>query len=202
MPGIPGTSGGQTLATLRSLPGPSRSALHGPKTPSGILRGEATADVRCLPMVATAWLPPQTGTEAEIPYKADQGWTGVVSPRPGPPAVGWPAEVCSPETPGSPCFRRRGKMWLYSPHHRAQVPSSPGHYSDHVFACAQEPGMRRHNRLRDVWIELCRRAGWHTDAEQLVYIAQRETKRADLVTLSPDGQRLACDVMVTAAPAP
>ena len=77
-----------------------------------------------------------------------------------------------------------------------------GNYSDHVFACAQGPGMRRHNRLRDTWIQLCRRAGWHTDAEQLVYIAPGETKRADLVTLTLEGQRLACDVMVTAAPAP
>ena len=59
-----------------------------------------------------------------------------------------------------------------------------GCYSDHVFACAQGPGMRRHNRIRDVWIQLCRRAGWHTDTEQLMYIAQGETKRADLVTLS------------------
>ena len=59
-----------------------------------------------------------------------------------------------------------------------------GHYSDHVFACAQGPGMHRHNRLRDMWIQLCRRAGWHTDAEQLVYIAPGETKRADLDTVS------------------
>ena len=40
------------------------------------------------------------------------------------------------------------------------------------------PFMRRHNRIRVLWIQLCRRAGLHTDPEQLVYIAAGETKRA------------------------
>ena len=62
--------------------------------------------------------------------------------------------------------------------------------------------MHRHNRMRDVWVRLCWQAGWHTDPEQLVYIAAGETRRADFVTLSPQGQRYACDVMVTAAPLP
>ena len=31
-----------------------------------------------------------------------------------------------------------------------------GTHSDHVFACAQGPSMRRHNRMRDEWIALCR----------------------------------------------
>ena len=77
-----------------------------------------------------------------------------------------------------------------------------GNHSDHCFTCAQGPGMRRHNRLRDAWIRLCRQAGWHTDSEQLVNIGPNESKRADFVTLSPDGQRSACDVMVTASPTP
>ena len=45
-------------------------------------------------------------------------------------------------------------------------------------------------------------SGWRTDAEQLVYIAQGETKRADFVTLTPEGQCIACDVMVTVSPTP
>ena len=77
-----------------------------------------------------------------------------------------------------------------------------GTYSDHCFTCAQGPGLRRHNRMRDAWIRLCRNAGWHTDSKQLVTIGPDESKRADLVTLSPDGQRIACDVMVTASPTP
>ena len=39
-------------------------------------------------------------------------------------------------------------------------------------------------------------------AEQLVAIAPDEGKRADFVTLTPDGQRIACDIMVTASPTP
>ena len=62
-----------------------------------------------------------------------------------------------------------------------------GLYSDHAFTCAQGPGLRRHNRLRD---------------EQLVTVAPDEGKRADFVTLTPDGQRIACDIMVTASPTP
>ena len=77
-----------------------------------------------------------------------------------------------------------------------------GTYSDHVFTSAQGPSLRRHNRIRDTWIQLCRKAGWHTDAEQLVTIVPSESKRADFVTLTPDGHRIACDVMVTASPTP
>ena len=103
---------------------------------------------------------------------------------------------------GPPLFER-GQRCGYTPLTTGRRCHHPlGCYSDHVFVCAQGPGMRRRNRMRDTWIHLCRRAGWHTDAEQLVYIASGETKRADLVTLAPEGQRLACDVMVTAAPAP
>ena len=103
---------------------------------------------------------------------------------------------------GLPLFAP-GQRCLYTPlttgrrcHHAL------GAYSDHAFTCAQGPGVRRRNRLRDSWIALCRKAGWHVDAEQLVYIAPGETKRADFVALTPDGQRLACDIMVTASPTP
>ena len=77
-----------------------------------------------------------------------------------------------------------------------------GTHSEHVFACAQAPGMRRHNRLRDAWIHLCRAAGWHAQAEQLVFTGPEVCKRADLVVLTPEGTKLACDVLVTASPTP
>ena len=67
-------------------------------------------------------------------------------------------------------------------------------------SCAQGPGLRGHNMLQDAWTRLCHQAGWHTDIEQLVYIAQGETKRVDFVAHTTEGHRLACDVMVTAAP--
>ena len=38
-----------------------------------------------------------------------------------------------------------------------------GTSSSHPATCAQGPAIRSHNRLRDQWILLCRRAGWHTD---------------------------------------
>ena len=77
-----------------------------------------------------------------------------------------------------------------------------GQHSDHVHTCAHGPSMRRHNKLRDAWADLCREAGWHTQIEQLVFVSPETCKRADLVTLSPDGRKFACDVMVTASPAP
>ena len=77
-----------------------------------------------------------------------------------------------------------------------------GAYSDHTFTCVQGPGVHRHNCLHDVWTRLCRQAGWHTDMEQLVYIAPGETKPADFVAHTTDGHRLECDVMVIAAPSP
>ena len=77
-----------------------------------------------------------------------------------------------------------------------------GVYSDHTFICAQCPALRTHNRLRDTWIRLCCKAGWHTDSEQPVSIGPDESKRADFVTLTPEGQRIACDVVVTASPTP
>ena len=43
-----------------------------------------------------------------------------------------------------------------------------GTHSEDVFADAQAPWMRRHNRMCDSWIQLCRSAGWHAQAEQLV----------------------------------
>ena len=63
-------------------------------------------------------------------------------------------------------------------------------YSDHFFPCPQGPGSRHHNRLCDVWVPLCRKAGWYEDSEQteLIYIAAGETKRVDLLTLTPEGQ--------------
>ena len=75
-----------------------------------------------------------------------------------------------------------------------------GTHSEHVFACAHSPGMRRHNRLRDAWMQLARSAGWHAQTEQLVFIAADVCKRADIVTLALDGTKFACDVMVTASP--
>ena len=77
-----------------------------------------------------------------------------------------------------------------------------GMHSAHACTCAQGPGLRRHNRLRDTWISLCRQAGWHTDPEQDIHTREAETKRADLVSLTPDGTRMAADVMVTATPTP
>ena len=77
-----------------------------------------------------------------------------------------------------------------------------GTHSEHAFACAQSPGMRRHNRLRDAWMQLARSAGWHAQTEQLVFTAADTCKRADIVALAPDGSKFACDVLVTASPAP
>ena len=75
-----------------------------------------------------------------------------------------------------------------------------GSHSTHACTCAQGPSIRRHNRLRDQWVTLCRRAGWHTTAEQTVRTGETDTKRADLVALTPEGLRLAADVMITAPP--
>ena len=77
-----------------------------------------------------------------------------------------------------------------------------GTHSEHVFACAQSPGMRRHNRLRDAWMHLAWSAAWHAQTEQLVFTAADLCKRADLVALSPEGTKIACDVLVTASPTP
>ena len=77
-----------------------------------------------------------------------------------------------------------------------------GPHSQHVFACTQAPGMRRHNRLRDEWIHLCCAAGWHAQPEQLVFTAPDVCKRADLVVLTPEGTKPACDALVTASPTP
>ena len=77
-----------------------------------------------------------------------------------------------------------------------------GPYSDHSLTCAQGPSIRRHNRIRDAWISLFRKSSWQTTAEQLVYTGEGETKRADFVAHTPDGARIACDVMVTASPTP
>ena len=71
-----------------------------------------------------------------------------------------------------------------------------GTHSAHACTCAQGPSLRRHNRLRDEWIKLCRQAGWHTDPEQIIRTREDDTKRADLVALTPEGARLAADVMV------
>ena len=60
--------------------------------------------------------------------------------------------------------------------------------------------MRRHNRMTDEWITLCRVVGWHAQAEPLIFTAQDVCKRTDLVALSPDGIQYACDVMFTAPP--
>ena len=75
-----------------------------------------------------------------------------------------------------------------------------GTHSTHACTCAQGPSIRRHNRLRDQWASLCRKAGWHTTTEQVVRTGETDTKRADLVTLTTDGLRLAADVMITAPP--
>ena len=50
--------------------------------------------------------------------------------------------------------------------------------------------MRRHNRLRDAWMQLARTAGWQAQTEQLVFTAADVCKRADLVALTPDGSKL------------
>ena len=64
------------------------------------------------------------------------------------------------------------------------------------------PGLRRHDRLRDRWICLCRRTGWHIDAEQNVSTNDHDNKRADFLALPPDGTWIAADAMVTATPTP
>ena len=74
-----------------------------------------------------------------------------------------------------------------------------GTHSEHVFACAQAPGMRRHNRIRDAWLHLCRAAGWLAQPEQLVFTGPDVCKRADLVAFTPEGTKIACDVLVTAS---
>ena len=75
-----------------------------------------------------------------------------------------------------------------------------GSHSTHACTCAQGPSIRRHNRMRDEWIRLCRRAGWHTCAEQQVRTGDADSKRADFVTRTPEGLCIAADVMVTAPP--
>ena len=64
---------------------------------------------------------------------------------------------------------------LYAPGQRCRyIPLTTGRmcgkqlgtHSAHACTCAQGPSLRRHNRLRDEWIRLCRQAGWHTDPEQ------------------------------------
>ena len=94
------------------------------------------------------------------------------------------------------------RLAIYPADYGKEVSPTFGHLQRPLLHLAQGPALRRHNRLRNVWIQLCRRAGWHTDAEQLVFVGEGETKRADFVTITPDGQRLACDVMVTASPTP
>ena len=56
--------------------------------------------------------------------------------------------------------------------------------------------------MRDAWLNLCRTAGWHAQAEQLVFVSNDTCKRADLVVTAPQGIQYACDVMFTAAPNP
>ena len=77
-----------------------------------------------------------------------------------------------------------------------------GQHSDHVHACAQAASVRRHNRMRDVWHQLCRQAGWHAQTEQLVFTRDGTCKRADIVALSPEGAKYACDVTFTSCPTP
>ena len=62
---------------------------------------------------------------------------------------------------GTPVFQG-DKDVLIPPDHLQALPPST------VFTCAQVRGLRRHNRLRDTRIHLCRKARWHTDAERLV----------------------------------
>ena len=56
-----------------------------------------------------------------------------------------------------------------------------GQHSDHVHACAhtQAASVRRHNRMRDVWHQLCRQAGWHAQTEQLVFTRDGTCKRGE-----------------------
>ena len=99
-----------------------------------------------------------------------------------------------------------------------------GLFSDYFFTCAQGLSIRRHNRVHDAWIALCRQAGWHTDVsnntssllrgkrieqtfwatprrpEQQVFTSPGETNRADFLGHTPAGQSIVCDVMITAAP--
>ena len=172
------------------------------------LRSEFYEAIRLQMLDLCPWLEPpplpQAGsTEPEIPYRwqirAVLAWYLPTSRHL---LTDAPFRFAIQKHLGLPIFEG-GQRCAYTPlatgrrcHHAL------GAYSDHVFTCAQGPGLRRHNRLRDVWVRLCRQAGWHTDPEQLVYVASGETKRADFVTLSPEGQRYACDVMVTATPSP
>ena len=155
------------------------------------------------PWLAPPALPAANSTQPEIPYKWQlRAIMARYVPTPHLLLHEGPLRYAIQKHLGLPVFPG-GQRCAYTPlstgrrcHHAL------GCYSDHVFACAQGPGLRRHNRIRDVWVQLCRQAGWHVDAEQLVYVAAGETKRADFVALTPDGHRLACDVMVTADPCP
>ena len=99
--------------------------------------------------------------------------------------------------------RSSGQRCRYVPLTTGRVCSKQlGAHSGHACTCAKGPSLRRHNRIREAWIKQCRQAGWHTDPEQDIHTHDADTKRADLVALTPEGTRVAADVMVTATPTP
>ena len=57
--------------------------------------------------------------------------------------------------------------------------------------------MRRHNQLCRTWTQLLRRAGWRVQTEQNIPLLGGDTKRADLVAVSPTGVATVCDLQVT-----
>ena len=75
---------------------------------------------------------------------------------------------------------------------RTAMPLHPLNYRADVWqttwyracSCAHGPSLRRHNRLRDQWVKLCRQAGWHMDSEQVIRTHETDSKRADLVALT------------------
>ena len=58
-------------------------------------------------------------------------------------------------------------------------------------------GESRHNQLCRIWSALLRRAGWHVHTEQNIPLLGGDTKRADLVAISPTGNTTVCDLQVT-----
>ena len=86
-------------------------------------------------------------------------------------------------------------------HHEAPCHQLLGRWAHHVHACGQGPRQAKHNKLRDTWAALLRRAGWHVQLEQLV-TTTAGPHRADLVTIPATGMAQALDFHITAPAMP
>ena len=73
-----------------------------------------------------------------------------------------------------------------------------GLHSHRVHHSAFGPRMRRHNQLCRTWALLLRKAGWHVQTEENIPLIDDNTKRADLVAVSPTGLTTVCAPQVTA----